>query len=42
MRNGQLIQATDLYLATRHSRILVLDDTGGRAAVVASWLRQLG
>jgi rhodanese-related sulfurtransferase len=39
---GQLVQATDLYLAVRHSRILVLDDSGRRAAVVAGWLQQLG
>lgn len=39
---GQLIQATDQYVAVRHARILVLDDEGVRAPTVAAWLRQLG
>ncbi|WP_034300114.1 rhodanese-like domain-containing protein [Herbaspirillum sp. RV1423] len=39
---GQLIQATDLYVGVRHARIVVFDDDGIRAPVVASWLKQLG
>ncbi|MDM0119028.1 rhodanese-like domain-containing protein [Variovorax arabinosiphilus] len=39
---GQLLQATDLQVGVRHARILVLDDDGVRAPVVALWLRRLG
>jgi len=39
---GQLIQSTDLYIGVRHARIVVFDDDGIRAPVVASWLKQLG
>lgn len=39
---GQLIQATDQYIAVRGARLILLDDEGVRAPVVASWLRQLG
>lgn len=39
---GQLIQATDQYVAVRRARILVLDDEDIRAPTVAAWLRQLG
>ena len=39
---GQLVQATDRYLATRHARIVLVDDNGVRAAMTASWLVQLG
>ena len=39
---GQLIQATDQWIAVRHARILVFDSDGTRAPVVASWLRRLG
>ena len=39
---GQLIQATDQYIAVRGARLILLDDDGVRAPVVASWLRQLG
>ncbi|MGE8660093.1 MAG: rhodanese-like domain-containing protein [Achromobacter sp.] len=39
---GQLIQATDQYLAVRGARIVVFDGEGVRAPVVASWLRQMG
>jgi rhodanese-related sulfurtransferase len=39
---GQLLQATDLEIGVRHARILVLDDDGVRASVVALWLRRLG
>jgi rhodanese-related sulfurtransferase len=40
---GQLIQATDQWIAVRNARIVLID--GGeavRAPVVASWLKQLG
>jgi rhodanese-related sulfurtransferase len=39
---GQLVQATDEYVATRNARIVLVDDTGVRATMTASWLRQLG
>ncbi|MEC5397429.1 rhodanese-like domain-containing protein [Uliginosibacterium sp. H1] len=39
---GQLVQATDQYVAVRPARILVLDDEGIRAPTVAAWLSQLG
>lgn len=39
---GQLIQATDQYLAVRGARIVVFDAEGVRSPVVASWLRQMG
>lgn len=39
---GQLIQSTDLYIGVRQARLVLFDDDGVRAPVVASWLRQLG
>jgi len=39
---GQLVQATDGWVAVRHARIVLVDDTGTRAAMTAGWLRQLG
>ena len=39
---GQLVQATDEYVATRHARIVLADDNGVRATMTASWLRQMG
>ena len=40
---GQLVQATDQWIATRHARIVLIDDEiGARAAITASWLLQLG
>jgi rhodanese-related sulfurtransferase len=39
---GQLVQATDTWVAVRHARIVLTDDTGTRAAMTAGWLRQLG
>jgi len=39
---GQLIQATDLYIGVRQARVVLFDDDGVRAPIVASWLRQLG
>ncbi len=39
---GQLVQATDEYVATRHARIVLVDNDGVRATMTASWLRQMG
>lgn len=39
---GQLVQATDQYVGVRRARLLLLDDDGIRAPVVASWLCQMG
>jgi len=39
---GQLVQATDTWIAVRNSRIVLLDDTGVRARMSASWLRLMG
>lgn len=39
---GQLVQATDLYLAVRHASLVLVDDDQVRASVTASWLVQMG
>ena len=39
---GQLVQATDGWIAVRGARIAVLDDDGVRARMSAAWLRQMG
>jgi rhodanese-related sulfurtransferase len=39
---GQLVQATDEYVATRNARIVLVDDRGVRASMTASWLKQMG
>ena len=39
---GQLVQATDQYVGTLGARIVVVDDIEVRAAMTASWLRQMG
>jgi rhodanese-related sulfurtransferase len=39
---GQLVQATDGWVATLNARIVVVDSDGVRAPMTASWLRQLG
>lgn len=39
---GQLVQATDNWIAVRNARIVLLDDTGVRARMAAAWLRQMG
>jgi rhodanese-related sulfurtransferase len=39
---GQLVQATDEYVAVRSSRLVLVDDNSVRATMTASWLRQLG
>ena len=39
---GQLVQATDEYVATQNARLVLVDDNDVRATMTASWLRQLG
>lgn len=39
---GQLIQASDQFIGVRHARLILIDDDGVRAPVVAAWMRQLG
>lgn len=39
---GQLVQATDQYVATRMARLVLFDAEGVRAAVIAARLRQMG
>lgn len=39
---GQLVQATDQWVAVRRARIVLSDDTGLRAANTALWLRGMG
>jgi rhodanese-related sulfurtransferase len=39
---GQLMQATDQWVAVRRARLLLLDDDNCRAPVVAGWLRRMG
>ncbi len=39
---GQLVQATDQWVAVRGARLVLTDDTGLRAAICAWWLRQMG
>ncbi len=39
---GQLVQATDRWLAVRGARVVLLDNTEIRAVVTAHWLRQMG
>src|SRR6266545_2437787 len=41
-RGGQLVQATDQYVGTLGARIVLVDDAEVRAAMTASWLRQMG
>jgi len=38
---GQLVQSTDWYIATREARVVLIDDTGVRATMTASWLNQM-
>ncbi|MCJ8518512.1 rhodanese-related sulfurtransferase [Pseudorhizobium tarimense] len=40
--SGQLVQATDQWVAVRHARLILLDSLGLRAGLAAFWLRQLG
>jgi rhodanese-related sulfurtransferase len=39
---GQLVQATDEWIAVRGARIVLLDDEGVRARMTAAWLVQMG
>ena len=39
---GQLVQATDAFVAVRNSRLVLIDDYGVRATMTASWLIQMG
>jgi rhodanese-related sulfurtransferase len=39
---GQLLQTTDQHVGVRGARVLLLDDDGIRAGVVAAWLQRLG
>ncbi|MCW5751252.1 MAG: thiosulfate sulfurtransferase [Alphaproteobacteria bacterium] len=39
---GQLVQATDRYVAVRGARLVLVDDTEVRALMTGSWLRQMG
>ncbi|MDR2636943.1 MAG: rhodanese-related sulfurtransferase [Zoogloeaceae bacterium] len=39
---GQLVQATDTFLATRNARLVLADHDGVRALNTAVWLRQMG
>ncbi len=41
-QGGQLVQATDKYLAVRNARVVLTDDTEVRAQMTASWLVQMG
>lgn len=39
---GQLVQETDQFIGTLRSRVVLVDDTGVRATMTASWLIQMG
>src|SRR3954451_5610960 len=39
---GQLVQATDAYMATRNARIVLVDGDGVRGVMTGSWLVQMG
>jgi len=39
---GQLVQATDKYLAVRNARVILTDDNGIRATIAAGWLKRMG
>ncbi len=39
---GQLVQATDTWVGVLGARIVLVDDTGARARMSASWLRLMG
>jgi rhodanese-related sulfurtransferase len=39
---GQLVQATDGWIAVRNARVVLIDDTGVRARMAAQWLAQMG
>ncbi|MEO8558466.1 MAG: rhodanese-like domain-containing protein [Rhodospirillales bacterium] len=39
---GQLVQETDNWIASWEARVVLVDDTGVRARMTASWLKQMG
>jgi rhodanese-related sulfurtransferase len=39
---GQLVQATDEWVAVRGARLVLFDDDGVRARMAACWLKQMG
>ena len=39
---GQLVQATDEYIAVRNARVVLIDPEQVRAVLTASWLNQMG
>jgi rhodanese-related sulfurtransferase len=39
---GQLVQSTEAWCPVLGARVVLLDDTGVRATMTASWLRQMG
>ena len=39
---GQLVQATDRWVAVRAARMVLVDDSAVRATMTASWLNQMG
>jgi rhodanese-related sulfurtransferase len=39
---GQLVQETDSWLGIWGARVVLVDDTGVRARITASWLRRMG
>jgi rhodanese-related sulfurtransferase len=39
---GQLVQETDNWLGVWGARVVLVDDTGVRARITASWLRRMG
>jgi rhodanese-related sulfurtransferase len=39
---GQLVQETDSWLGVWGARVILVDDTGVRARMTASWLRRMG
>ncbi len=39
---GQLVQATDQWVGVKGARLVLIDEEGVRAPVIAGWLRQLG
>jgi rhodanese-related sulfurtransferase len=39
---GQLVQATDRWVAVRGARIVLVDDDGVRARMAGGWLREMG
>lgn len=40
--SGQIVQATDQWVGVRGARLILLDDSGLRAAIAGFWLKQMG